>query len=754
MTSAKLFLSVCNLAASAGWAVIAVMLIRLLLGLPGLRRIPRRYVCLLWAVVGLRLVFPFSPESVLSLIPSAEVLPQTILYDSTPTVTTGVPALNAVINDAVMPSFAPNPGDSVNPMQVLTAIGSWVWIAGAVLMLVYMLVSYLFLYRRMRFATRLAGEDGVYESDAVSSPFVFGLIRPKIYLPYNMDAETRSHVIAHERAHLSRGDHFIKPAAFLLLSVYWFHPLLWAAYILLCRDIESACDERAARDMTAAERKSYAAALVRCSVRARQITACPLAFGETGVKRRVTAILDYRRPTLWVLIAAVVLCVVFAVCFGTNPQVHSFEMMPWTEYRFAAFAYQNGMYSYVLTAETAPSFAVDEDDTLWIQYSGGTAWTSVGKLAEYSVTEKSLSALFDGYVDADGSEFASLKNTVRACRAARRAEYVHPATGDVDIYTLIQRDNGDILVLYSHRFPDADGTLNEEIPRWAYRIMAPGTRAELPTYDSYRVAYAYAGSPAPDYNEIHRMPYADHTIEAFTQLSEYVDPERLRHASVIPVLRFASADDLRQFREAYRDAFVFDDSLGDRIPAFDYAVRTFGDSEALFRDNVLFVACINAPSGSHVFSVSQITAENGVLAVDIDRYAPELCTDDEISHFVLIAVPRTVAEKTEAVVVLLENAPSPTVIPDEAFDFPENYADTLNPPRETDNTQQAPAYEDTPSGTFTVDPDVTASDGFALHPEYETSELVIPPNGEENETRPDIEDEFSDEDFIVIEPTE
>ncbi len=753
MTSAKLFLTVCNLAASAGWVVIAVMLIRLLLGLPGLRRIPRRYVCLLWAVVGLRLVFPFSPESVLSLIPSAEVLPQTVLYDSTPEVTTGVPALNAVINESVMSSFAPNPGDSVNPMQVLTAVGSWVWIAGAVLMLVYMLVSYLLLYRRMRFAMRLAGEDGVYESDAVTSPFVFGLIRPKIYLPYSMDAGTRSHVIAHERAHLSRGDHFIKPFAFLLLSVYWFHPLLWAAYILLCRDIESACDERAARDMTAAERKSYAAALVRCSVKARQITACPLAFGETGVKRRVTAILDYRRPTLWVLIAAVVLCVVFAVCFGTNPtSLHG--MTPMMEYDPAAMIFENGIFSYVQIVEMAPSFCVDEDGVLWMRYPMETEWTSVGKLKVYDLTKAYMQTLFELSNPDSFGMHETAETLYRQCKTAWRAEYVHPVNGNADDYTVIQRKNGDVLVLYSFQYIKKDGSLSDEIPRWIYRLAETKNAVELPTYDSYRVAYAYAGSPAPDYNEIHRMPYADHTIEAFTQLSEYVDPERLRHASVIPVLRFASADDLRQFREAYRDAFVFDDSLGDRIPAFDYAVRTFGDSEALFRDHVLFVACINAPSGSHVFSVSQITAENGILAVDIDRYAPELCTDDEISHFVLIAVPRTVVEKTEAVVVLLENAPTPTVIPDVAFDFPKNFADTLNPPRETDNTQQAPAYEDTPSGTFTVAPDVTVSDDFALHPEYETSELVIPPNGEENETRPNIEDEFSDENFIVIEPTE
>ncbi len=753
MTLTEIFLSVCNFAVTAGWVTLAVMAVRFLLGLPYLRRIPRRYTVVLWAVVGLRLMIPVSIQSTWSLMPPSVPLTKTLLYDPTPTVQTGVGALNTVINEAVMPALTPNPGDSVNPLQVWSIIGAWVWMSGVVLMLLYMIVSVIRLCRQMRYATKLDGEKCVYESEHVTSPFVLGIFRPKIYLPYGMDEETRSHVIAHERAHLSRGDHFIKPFAFVLLSVYWFQPLLWVGYILLCRDIESACDERAARDMTVEQRKDYARSLVRCATKSRMIAACPLAFGETGVKQRVTAILDYRRPTLWVLIAAVVLCIVFAVCFGTNPtSLHG--MTPMMEYDPAAMVYENGMFSYVQTVEMAPSFCVDEDGVLWMRYPMETEWTSVGKLKAYDLTKAYMQTLFELSNPDSFGMHETAETLYRQCKTAWRAEYVHPVNGNADDYTVMQRKNGDVLVLYSFQYIKEDGSLSDEIPRWIYRVAETKNAVELPTYDSYRVAYAYAGSPAPDYNEIHRMPYADHTIEAFTQLSEYVDPERLRHASVIPVLRFASADDLRQFRGAYRDAFVFDDSLGDRIPAFDYAVRTFGDSEALFRDNVLFVACINAPSGSHVFSVSQITAENGILAVDIDRYAPELCTDDEISHFVLIAVPRTVAEKTEAVVVLLENAPTPTMIPDEAFDFPENYADTLNPPRETDNTQQAPAYEDTPSGTFTVDPDVTVSDDFALHPEYETSELVLPPNGEENETRPNIEDEFSDENFIVIEPTE
>lgn len=746
MTVTKLFLSVCNLAASAGWVILAVMLVRLLLTLPGLRRIPRRFVCLLWAVVGLRLLLPFSPESAWSLLPHAEPITETFLYDPSPTVHTGVPALNTVINEAVMPSLTPNPGDSVNPLQVISDVGAWIWAIGAGLMVLYLVISYLYLYRRLRFATKMEGEDNVYECEAVHSPFVLGLIRPKIYLPYHMDEETRAHVIAHERAHLTRGDHFIKPFAFLLLSVYWFQPLLWAAYILLCRDIEGACDERAAKDMTVGERKAYAAALVRCSVKTRQITACPLAFGETGVKHRVMAILDYRRPTLWVLIAAAVMCVVFTVCFGTNPTSLR-GMTPMVEYDPIAQVYENGMFSHVQTVETAPSFCVDEDGVLWMKYPGGTEWTSVGMLSEHELTKDSLQDLFALYNPESFGMHETAETLYRQSKAAWRAEYIHPSTGAEDYYTVMSRDNGDVLVLYSFRFVKEDATLSDEIPRWVYRLSETNNGVTLPVYGSYRIAYAYAGSPAPDYNEIHQMPYTDQTADMMTSMPDSLSKDRLQNASIIPVLRFESSDELRQFRDTYRDAFVFDDSLGDRIPAFDYAVRTFGDSEALFRDNVLLVSCINAPTGSHVYSVSQITNENGVLAVDIDCYAPELCTDDEISHFVLIAVPRSVMEDTENVLFLLENAPTSTEHPVEAIDFSEYHADTTD-------IQSGRAYEDTPTGSFTVEPDVTVSDEFALHPEYETSELVIPPNGEENETLPNFEDEFSDDHYIVIEPIE
>lgn len=663
MTLTGLFLSVCNFAGAAGWVALAVMLVRFLLGLPYLRRIPRRYTVILWAVVGLRLMIPVSLKSAWSLLPHAEPITQTMLYDPTPTLHTGVPVLNVVINETVMPSLTPNPGDSVNPLQVIAAIGAWIWVAGAVIMLLYMTSSYVCLRQKLRFAVKLDGERDIYESERVISPFVLGVFRPTVYLPCDMDAQTRSHVIAHERAHLSRGDHWIKPFAFVLLSVYWFHPLLWAAYILLCRDIEGACDERAAKDMTEDERKAYARSLVRCSTKSRAVTACPLAFGETGVKQRVTAILDYKRPTLWVLIAAVVLCVVFAVCFGTDP--FSVDgMTPMVEYDPMAQVFENGMFSYVQTVETAPSFCVDEDEVLWMRYPAEhTRWVSIGTLKEHTLEKTALRRLFENTVNLDGSE-VSADTVYSQSLAAWRAVYVHPATGSIDYYTVMRRKNGDILMLYSFCSADEDGTLRQEIPRWIYRLNAVDNGEKdvelLDVKTLVRFDTAYGGTQCPDYSEIYNMPWAALAAKSMAEMPpEFFKTEQyeseLKNASVIPILRFESAEELQTFRYTYHDQFVFDDSLGDSMTSFDASIRSLGDSEALFRDCVLYVVCVNLPPRSHICSVGTVGPDYaGILGLHLESNLREDSTGDAYSQFVIAAIPRQNDEGIHTTIALVD----------------------------------------------------------------------------------------------------
>lgn len=310
---AAVFLKLLNLSISASWLVLAVLVLRLIS-----KRSPKWVNVLLWGIVALRLVLPFSIESALSLIPSAEtVSPAAVQFDPAPTITSGVSVIDNAVNPSLSEHFAAVPTASVNPLYVWTEIAGWVWLIGLGAMLLYTLVSYLRLRRRV--SVSLPIQDHIYLCDAISSPFILGVVKPHIYLPSGLDEVQRQNVLAHERAHLARRDHWWKPLGFALLAVYWFNPVLWLAYTLLCRDIELACDEKVIRDMDVAAKKAYSIALLSCSTHRNQISACPLAFGEVGVKERVRNALHYKKPAFWVVAASVAVCVVVAVCFLTDP---------------------------------------------------------------------------------------------------------------------------------------------------------------------------------------------------------------------------------------------------------------------------------------------------------------------------------------------------------------------------------------------------------------------------------------------------
>ena len=309
-----IFLKLLNLSISASWLVLVVLALRLVL-----KRAPKWVNVLLWGMVALRLMLPFSIESALSLIPSAETLsPETVRFDPAPTITSGVEFIDNAVNPSLSESFAAAPLASVNPLYVWTYLAGWVWLIGLAAMLLYALVSYLRLRRRVSASIPL--RENIYVCDEVPSPFILGIVRPRIYLPSALDETQRGSVLSHERAHLARRDHWWKPLGYALLAVYWFNPLLWLAYTLLCRDIELACDERVLRGMDAGQVKDYSSALLACSVPRRMLAACPLAFGEVGVGARVKNALRYKKPAFWVVAASVAVCVVVAVCFLTNPR--------------------------------------------------------------------------------------------------------------------------------------------------------------------------------------------------------------------------------------------------------------------------------------------------------------------------------------------------------------------------------------------------------------------------------------------------
>lgn len=309
----NVFISLFNISISAGYMILAVVLLRLLL-----RKAPKWICGILWAFVGIRLVLPFSVESMFSLIPSAETISQTTVnYAQTPAITSGITIIDDIVNPVIDNLLHQNPEASVNPLQVITEIAGYVWVFGLALMLLYAVFSTVKVKRQVREA--VLAKENIYACDYVKSPFILGVFRPKIYIPSDINADELSCIIAHEKAHIKRKDHLWKPLGFVILSVYWFNPLCFLAYYLLCRDIELACDEKVVKQLDRSGMADYSEALLRFSVPRKMITACPIAFGEVGVKERVKSVLNYKKPAFWVIAAAIIACAVTAACFLTNP---------------------------------------------------------------------------------------------------------------------------------------------------------------------------------------------------------------------------------------------------------------------------------------------------------------------------------------------------------------------------------------------------------------------------------------------------
>ena len=327
-----IFLNVFNRSLAAGWLILAVIVVRFLL-----KKAPRRLSCVLWAVVAVRLLCPFFPVSSFSLIPSRETISaEVVRFAPAPAIDSGIPALNEALNPMIGERFAQAPGTSVNPLYIWTAIAGIVWLVGVAVMVGYALLSSLRMRSVVREAVPLgmcaephgarpletgaALPDNVWLCDAVRSPFILGIVRPKIYLHSGITREQMLCILAHEQAHVERLDHCLKPFGWLLLSVYWFHPLVWIAYMLFCRDLELACDEKVVGGMDLDGRKAYSHALLACSLQRKMIFSYPLAFGEIGVRERVKGILHYRKPAGWIAAVAVLACAAVAVCFLTDPK--------------------------------------------------------------------------------------------------------------------------------------------------------------------------------------------------------------------------------------------------------------------------------------------------------------------------------------------------------------------------------------------------------------------------------------------------
>ena len=364
MNLPELFLNLLNMSISAGWLILAVLALRLLM-----KKAPKWLTCSLWALVAVRLVMPFSVESSFSLIPSTQTLPPEIITGNRFEISSGIPVIDHQINDVVLDSYYESvtvPAD--NGLNVM-GIASLVWLAGVAILALYALFSYLHLRRKVAASVNLG--ENVYLCDYIESPFILGIIRPKIYLPSAMDQTQWPHVLAHERAHLNRRDHWWKPLGFAILSVYWFNPLIWLAYTLLCRDIELACDEKVIRELGEPQKKAYSQALLACSMPRRLIAACPLAFGEVGVKERVKTVLNYKKPAFWVIVTAILACAVTAVCFLTDPVIEEEK----AEFTAQVISVADGT---ILVQPDEDSGAALSADRIWVSLPEGAPQVTPG----------------------------------------------------------------------------------------------------------------------------------------------------------------------------------------------------------------------------------------------------------------------------------------------------------------------------------------------------------------------------------------
>lgn len=306
------FLDFLNISITASYLIIAVILLRLIF-----KKIPRKFFCILWAIAGIRLVIPLDFESVFSLIPSAKTIKPESSAAYGVQLNSGISVLDESVNYYLAEREMYTIPATPNTESILSSVASAIWLIGIFIILLYGFISYIRVRKSVTGAVLL--RDNIWQSENVVSPFILGLFKPSVYIPFNLDEQTQSYVIAHEKAHLKRRDHWIKPLGFVILALHWFNPLVWIAYVLLCKDIEVACDEKVVSQMDGESRKAYATALLDCAVNRRKIAACPLAFGEVGIKERIKGVMNYKKPAFWIIIVAVIACIAVSVCFLTNP---------------------------------------------------------------------------------------------------------------------------------------------------------------------------------------------------------------------------------------------------------------------------------------------------------------------------------------------------------------------------------------------------------------------------------------------------
>ena len=455
-----LFIHVLNISIIASFLVLAIIFYRLFA-----KKAPKWVSVLLWGLVGLRLLFPFSIESALSLIPSKNTIPTTITHDRYPALDTGFENVDEIVNPILSGSMEARPEYSSNPMHTLITILGWIWLGVMLCMLLYMAAS--FIYLRIKTRVKLEREDNIYLCDYVKTPFILGIIRPRIYLPSDISNKDYSLVVAHERAHIKRLDHIWKPLGFLLLSVYWFNPLLWVAYVLLCRDIESACDEKVISDLGDNEKADYSEALLTLGIKSKVISACPLAFGEVSVKSRVSAISKYKKPATIAIVISLVVCTIFAFCFLTYKKNDAVAINEGIWYAGKVI----GATDINTTCDDVPRFVFTENGDILVQSNNlaDLSYVNLGKMHTAYISESEYEKLFEGVTFREGYDAKHFHDIVKA--AWRITPSVSSGIQHKEVYLLRSEnelyvgfaDDGKIPAIYELKF-------NETLPTYLYTV--------------------------------------------------------------------------------------------------------------------------------------------------------------------------------------------------------------------------------------------------------------------------------------------
>ncbi|TCO72151.1 M56 family metallopeptidase [Marinisporobacter balticus] len=309
----ELFISVLNMSVTASYVILFVILVRLLL-----KKAPKVISYALWGVVAFRLIIPFSFESMFSLMPRnthTVSIPHDIIYQQSPQINKGIEVVDSFVSQSLP---APTVEASVNPLQIYIEIGAYIWILGIMILLIYSVVSILLLERQLKSAQLI--EQNIFEAKNLKTPFVLGLIRPKIYLPVGLNATERSYILLHEQTHINRKDHIIKIFAFLILSIHWFNPLVWIAFILMSTDMELSCDERVLKKMNEDIKKPYANSLLSLATGRHILNGNPLAFGEGNVRGRIKNVLNYKKFSFWVIAVSMITVIIVGIALVTNPK--------------------------------------------------------------------------------------------------------------------------------------------------------------------------------------------------------------------------------------------------------------------------------------------------------------------------------------------------------------------------------------------------------------------------------------------------